>query len=150
MEEKRLDRRSLLKYAGVGSLTSLATLSGVARVAPAQGDEGLGLLLDFIARTPDIVINGLHEAVFHDSLEERDEREGFIANPRKWLADKGILELRKGMYAVVAINMHYKSDETPAINLELGEAPSFARIGGAAIGFFSANVGLLLMEVIRE
>lgn len=143
MEEKRLDRRSFLKYAGVGSLATLSLMAGGARTARAQ----LGSVLEFLGTIPENVLAELPQAIAEINADPEKHMEFFMSDPRAFLAEAFDIKLEYTKYQLIAFDL--SGEETPWAKL-VADPPypyeAEVKIGPVAIGFAEGRVGLVLRE----
>lgn len=141
MEEKRLDRRSFLKYAGVGSLATATLLIGGAKVAKAQ----LGPLLELLGKIPGDVLDKLPEAIAKINNQPDAYMERFMSAPRSLLKDEFGISLPYAEYQLIAFDL--AAEETLWPKVFADPAYPYAEgvsIGSACVGFAEGRVGLVI------
>jgi hypothetical protein len=141
MEEKRLNRRSFLKYAGVGSLAALSLVVGGTRTARA----GVGDALELLGKIPEEVLNRLPE-VLHEINSNQDRYMGlFMTDPRSLLRNEFGIDLPFTKFQIIAFDLSTEETEwfkviaDPSYPYE-SEIP----LSPATLGFVEGRVGLVL------
>lgn len=145
MEEKRLDRRSFLKYAGVGSLATLSLMTGGTRTAHAQ----LGGVLEFLGTIPENILAELPIAIAEINANPGSYMEAFMTEPRKLLLSEFGIELPFTRYQLIAFDL--STEETPWPKVKADPSfpyPSEVKVGPVVLGFAEGRAGLVLREKV--
>ncbi len=143
MEDKRLDRRSFLKYAGAGSLATITLMIGGAKVSQAQ----LGGVLEFLGTIPENVLSELPMAIAEINANPGTYLEAFMSEPRKLLFSEFEIDLPFTEYQLIAFDL--SADETPWPKVKADPPfpyPSEVKVGPVVVGFAEGRVGLVLRE----
>lgn len=143
MEEKQLDRRTFLKYAGVGSLATVALMAGGTKVAQAQLDT----VLRFMSKIPVDILEKLPGVVATINEKQDIYMEKFMTDPRSLLKGEFGINLAYTEFQIIAFDLSPEETVWPKV---VGD-PAYPyepelKIGPVVIGFAEGRVGLVLRE----
>ncbi|HIC95624.1 TPA: hypothetical protein EYP12_03220 [Candidatus Bipolaricaulota bacterium] len=141
--EKRLDRRTFLKYAGLGSLATLSLMAGGTKVAKAQLDS----VLRFLSKIPVDILERLPGAISEINADQAKYMELFMTKPRSLLKDEFGIHLAFDEFQVIAFDLSPEETVWPKVVAD----PAYPyeaeiKIGPVALGFAEGRVGLVLRE----
>ena len=143
MEEKRLNRRNFLKYAGVGSLAALALISGGTKTARAS----LRDILEFLGKIPENILNELPQAIGEINSDAERYLGNFMSDPRGVLAEFFDIRLDYTKFQLIAFDL--SPEDTPWPKVVADPAYPYEAeitINPPTIGFTEGRVGLVLRE----
>jgi len=143
MEEKRLNRRSFLKYAGVGSLATAALMIGGTKAAQAQ----VGSILEWLGKIPENILAELPKVVAEINADAERYLGNFMSDPRGFLAEFYNIKLEYTKYQLIAFDLSQEETSWPKVVADPAYPyESEVKIGPVAIGFAEGRVGLVLRE----
>ena len=141
MEEKRLNRRNFLKYAGVGSLAALTILGGRTRTAQAS----VGDLLGFIGEVPENIWRELPRVIGEINSDPERHLGSFMSDPRGYLDEFFDIKLDYTKIQLIAFDLSPEETPWPKVIAD-PQYPYEAEItiSPPTVGFTEGRVGLVL------